>query len=331
MRKFWSVILLTAAMLMFAAPAFASDDQPPGQVIFGTDFTLKSGETLDGDLAVFGGDVTLEEGSRVKGSIVALGGNVEIAGEVDKDVAAFGGNVHLASTARVDGGVMVFGGKIERDPGAQVRGEQVVNPTDWPGWYWEWRAGPWAWRAPISEPGNLLMGIIWQVGVIFLRVILMAALAGLVALFWPRAAARVGQSALQRPLPAFGMGLLTFAVGILLGVGLIITLCLSPIGIAVIIALALAALFGWLALGVHIGERLMPTLTARAVAPFWTAALGAGLLTLISELLGLIPCAGWAIDFLLRCVAVGAVVLTRFGTVEYPVPVLPPPAAIHNT
>jgi hypothetical protein len=51
------------------------------------------------------------------------------------------------------------------------------------------------------------------------------------------------------------------------------------------------------------------------------------LLTLINELLGLIPCAGWAIGFLLKCVALGAVVLTRFGTVEYPTPVLPPPAA----
>ncbi len=320
MRKFWFIILLIVAMSVMAVPVFASDGQPPGQVVFGTDFTLKSGETLDGDLVVFGGDVTLEEGSQTKGSIVALGGDVEVAGEVDKDVVAFGGNVHLTSTARVDGGVMVFGGTVQRDPGAQVRGEQVVNPA---GWHWEWRAGPWVLRTPMGEPGSMLLGILWQGGVILLRVILMAALAGLVALFWPRAAARVGQSALQRPLPAFGMGLLTFVVGILLGVGLIITICLLPIGVAVVIALALAVLFGWLALGIHIGERLMPTLTARTVAPFWTAALGAGLLTLISELLGLIPCAGWAIGFLLKCVALGAVVLTRFGTVEYPATVLP--------
>lgn len=325
MRKLWFVTLWMVVLLMTAVPVFASDGRPPGQVVFGTDFTLESGETLDGDLVVFGGDVTLEEGSRAKGSVVVLGGDAEIAGEVGKDVVALGGDVHLAGTARVDGGVMVFGGKIERDPGAQVRGEQVVNPAEWPKWYWEWWVGPW--RIPMGERWGLLVSIIWQVGTIFLRIVLTAALAGLVALFWPRAATRVGQSALQRPLPAFGMGLLTLVVGVLLAIGLIITLCLSPIGVIMIIALALATLFGWLALGILIGERLMPTLTSRTVAPFWTAALGAGLLTLISELLGLIPCAGWAIGFLLKCVALGAVVLTRFGTVEYPAAMPSPVAA----
>ncbi len=112
------------------------------------------------------------------------------------------------------------------------------------------------------------------------------------------------------------MGLLTLVVGILLAVGLIITLCLSPVGVAAAIALVVATLFGWLAIGITIGERLMPTFTSRAVAPFWTAALGAGLLTLLSDLLGLIPCVGWIGGFLVTCAGLGAVALTRFGTVE---------------
>lgn len=74
-------------------------------------------------------------------------------------------------------------------------------------------------------------------------------------------------------------------------------------------------LFGQLAIGVVIGERLMPALTSRTVSPFWTAALGAGLLTLLLELLGLIPWVGWVGGFLFTCAALGAVVLTRFGTV----------------
>lgn len=59
----------------------------------------------------------------------------------------------------------------------------------------------------------------------------------------------------------------------------------------------------------------MPALTSRTVSPFWTAALGAGLLTLLLELLGLIPWVGWVGGFLFTCAALGAVVLTRFGTV----------------
>ncbi len=309
-------LLVVATMLVTAAPAFASDGQPPGQVVFGQDFTLQSGQTLDGNLLVFGGDIRIETASEVDGSVVAWGGDVEIAGTVERDVVAFGGDVLLRRTARVDGGVMVFGGTVEREEGAQVRGQQVVNPQQGPWWRWGWVTIP---TYPYF-PADGLPALIFQVALrgleIFLRAVVMAGLAGLVALLWPRAAARVGRIALEKPLPAFGMGLLTLVVGILLIIGLIITICLSPVGIAAAIALVVAILFGWLAIGIIIGERLMPTLTSRTVAPFWTAALGAGLLALLSDLLGLIPCVGWVGGFLVTCVGLGAVVLTRFGTME---------------
>ncbi len=310
-------LLIVVTMLVMAMPAFASDGQPPGQVVWG-DFTLQSGQTLAGDLVVLGGDVRIEADSRVDGSVVALGGDVEIAGTVEKDVVAMGGNVLLRKTARIDGGLMAFGGRVDREVGAQVRGQQVVNPSRWFWWRWGWGAVP----VPAYPywPSDGLPAMAFQVAMqgvgILLRAVVMAGLAGLVALLWPRAAARVGRSALERPLNAFGMGLLTLIVGILLAVGLIITLCLSPVGAAVIIALVVAVIFGWLAIGITVGERLMPTLTSRAVAPFWTAALGAGLLALLSDLLGLIPCVGWIGGFLVTCAGLGAVVLTRFGTVE---------------
>jgi len=311
-------LLVVVTMGMAAAPAFASDGQPPGQVVFGQDFTLQNGQTMEGDLIVFGGDVRIEADSRVEGSVVALGGDVEIAGTVKKDVVAMGGDVLLRETARIYGGLMALGGTVEREAGAQVRGQQVVNPPQWSWWRWGWGAVP----VPIYPywPSDGLPAMAFQVAMrglgLLLRTVVMAGLAGLVALLWPRAATRVGRSALERPLNAFGMGLLTLIVGILLAIGLIITLCLSPVGAAVAIALVVAILFGQLAIGIVVGERLMPTLTSRAVAPFWTAALGAGLLTLLLGLLDLIPCVGWVGGFLVTCAGLGAVVLTRFGTVE---------------
>ena len=310
-------LLVVVTMLVMAVPAFASDGQPPGQVVWG-DFTLQSGQTMEGDLIVFGGDVRIEADSRVDGGVVVWGGDVEIAGTVERDVVVFGGDVLLRRTARVDGGVMVFGGAVEREEGAQVRGQQLVNPPGWSWWRWGWGVIP----MPVYPywPSDGLPAMAFQVAMrglgLLLRTVVMAGLAGLVALFWPRAATRVGRSALERPLNAFGMGLLTLIVGILLAVGLIITLCLSPVGAAVAIALVVAVLFGQLAIGIVIGERLMPTLTSRAVAPFWTAALGAGLLTLLIDLLDLIPCVGWVGGFLVTCAGLGAVVLTRFGTME---------------
>jgi len=310
-------LLVVAIMLMAAVPAFASDGQPPGQVVWG-DFTLQSGQTMAGDLIVFGGDVRIEADSQLEGSLLAWGGDVEIAGTVEKDVVAMGGDVLLRKTARIYGGLVALGGTVDREVGAQVRGQQLVNPPRWSWWRWGWGAAP----VPFYPywPSDGLPAMAFQVamrgGRLLLRTVVMAGLAGLVALLWPRAATRVGRSALERPLNAFGMGLLTLIVGILLAVGLIITLCLSPVGAAVAVALVVAVLFGQLAIGIVVGERLMPTLTSRTVAPFWTAALGAGLLTLLVDLLDLIPCVGWVGGFLVTCAGLGAVVLTRFGTME---------------
>mgnify|MGYP001101232045 CR=1 FL=1 len=309
-------LLVIGTMLAMAVPALASDGQPPGQVVFGQDFTLQSGQTLDGDLLVFGGDIRIEADSEVDGSVLAWGGDVEIAGTIGRDVMAFGGDVLLRETARVDGGVMVFSGAVEREEGAQVRGQQVVNPLQGPWWRWGWVTGPVYPYFPSDGLPALMFHVFMQGLEILLRTVVMAGLAGLVALLWPRAAAQVGRSALDHPLLAFGMGLLTLVVGILLIIGLVITLCLLPVGMMAAIALVVAILFGWLAIGIAIGERLMPTFTSRTVAPFWTAALGAGLLTLLSDLLGLIPCVGWVGGFLVACAGLGAVVLTRFGTRE---------------
>ncbi|MCS7179218.1 MAG: hypothetical protein RML46_11110 [Anaerolineae bacterium] len=236
--------------------------------------------------------------------------------EVAQDVVAFGGDVLLRSTARIEGGLVVLGGQVDREEGAQVRGQEVINPHGWSWGRWGWVDVPvYPYFPSDGFPALMFQVAIWGLGIL-LQAVVIAGLAGLVSVLWPQAAARVGRRALGKPLPALGMGLLTLVISILLIIGLVITLCLSPVGIAAAIALVVAILFGWVALGIAIGERLMPTFTNRVVAPFWTAALGAGLLSLLSNLLGLIPCAGGVGDLLITCVGLGAVVLTRFGTME---------------
>ncbi len=314
------IVLLAALLLAPAAPALASDGEPPGRVVFGEDFTLHDGEVLDGDLVVVGGSATLEEGSRVDGNVVVWGGDVEVAGEVDGDVVAFGGSVYLAETAEVDGDMAVFGGEVEQEEGAQVRGQQVVGPS----------AAFEMWPVPIpisfgpgavfhGGPRMILGSLLMRVGRLVLLTLLMAGLAGLVAVLWPRPAVRVGEAAVRFVPLALGVGLLTMVAAAIVVVGLILTLCLSPAALLVALAVGIAALFGWLALGILIGERMIQ----KGINPFWSAALGAGLLTLLSGLLDLIPCVGWVVPFLIVCVGLGAVVLTRFGTVDYP-PMAPP-------
>ncbi len=312
LRVLWGLLLAVALSSVVTAPALAFDGTlPGGRVVFGEDFDLPAGETLDGDLIVFGGNVELGEGSRVEGTVVVWGGNVDAGGVIEEDLAVFGGDVDLLGTAVVQGDLAALGGLVNREEGAEVWGQEVANGGEMQWW------GPMVWGFPVGPfvVGDarfpFLRGAIWAILRLVGTTVLMAGLAGLVAVLWPRPAVRVGRASLLSPLPTFGMGLLTVVVI----VALLVSICLSILGIIAAVAAGVAAVFGWVALGVLIGERLFGS---RPVNPFWSAALGAGLLTLLSGLLKLVPCVGWIGGFLIACVGLGAVVLTRFGAVDYP-------------
>jgi hypothetical protein len=313
-----SVAVLAVMMLAIATPAYAFDGIiADGRVVFGTNFTLYSGEVIDGDLVVFGGNVTLEEGSVVEGAAVIWGGNVEVSGSVEGDLVCFGGLVQLTSTASVDGDVATVGGHVDQDSGAYVGGSNItgvpgdvlsfpippiVQTFDWPSRFW-W---------PNWWATSLALGL----G----RVVLMVLIGGLVAVLWPASAARVGTTGVRSLLPSMGVGLLTVIVSFVIFLGLVVTVCLIPVAIIGGFVLLVALIYGWVALGIYVGERMLVAFKARDVAPFWTAALGTGVLTLMSSLVDTgIPCLGWTLSFFVACLGLGAVVLTRFGRVDYPV------------
>ncbi len=325
--RFMCALLLAVLLLAVASPALAFDGgRPDGKVVWGEDFTLASGDAVDGDLVVFGGDVELEEDSRVEGSVIVWGGDLEVAGTVEGDVAVFGGNITLLEEAVIEGDVAISGGSIDRAEGAVVEGQVITSP----GGRWEMPFVPRIVTVPPvtplvvrGRPGYGILGVLWAILRGVAMVVVMAGLAGLVALLWPQPTARVGQACIRAPLASFGVGLLTVVVVVVL----LVSICLTVIGVVAGIAAGVAAVFGWIALGAAIGERLLSRGTAH---PFWTAALGAGLLTLISVLFDVIPCIGWIAGFLVICVGLGAAILTRFGTTAYvpaaPAPPLPPQA-----
>ncbi len=74
--------------------------------------------------------------------------------------------------------------------------------------------------------------------------------------------------------------------------------------------------FGWIAIGYEVGQRF-----TKAIHQNWHPAFSAGLgtfaLTLVAKILTGIPvlnCVGWLVPFLLSMAALGAVLMTRFGT-----------------
>jgi cytoskeletal protein CcmA (bactofilin family) len=293
-----SVLLL---VLLPTSAVFAQGPGPnEGKVIFGSNFTLESGETFVGDLVVFGGNVDIEEDADLNGSLVVFGGTVHSNGTLDGDVVVVGGQVSLDDHALVTGDVVTVGGQVNLADGAVVEGEVVNNiqpeitlPNG---------------EIPrIPEPpkpsvafdyGFNFFGQIFQV---FFWATIAAGFAMLLSLFWKPQMERASDAIVTQPLMVGAVGLLAFVIGVLLFLTVIPPLVVG-----------FAWLFGIVALGSEVGERFTKAIN-QAWTPVLTVGAGTFLLVLISGAIGFIPCLGGLAQFLLGLLAIGSVVITRFG------------------
>lgn len=337
-----TALLLLAVLMLVPVRGAAAKGLSEGQVIFGQSFTLKSGDILHGDLVVFGGSATIEDGAKVDGNTLLFGGNLVIDGEVTGDVALAGGSVTLGAHAHLHGNLSTVGASLDRADGSQVDGQIFNTATSWVN---NGSAGNHPVQPSIPSPTPAVPNIHinfnpfgWILNA-FGQALGFGLLAMLLMLFLAPHAQRVAQAAASQPVIAGGLGLLTivFAVIALVALAvfsiLIITLIITvPLMIVISVALPMAGLFGWIAIGLEIGERF-----ANAIHQEWHPALAAGLgtfaLTLISSMLTGIPvlnCIGWVVPFLLGMAALGAVIMTRFGTRPAldtaVIPAPPPPA-----
>ncbi len=314
--KITFVLLLTLLIFLPLQPAAASSGVYGGQVIFGQSFTLKNGETMNGDLLVFGGSATIEKGATVNGSTVLFGGDLTVNGTVNGDVAITGGSVTLGSTAHVTGNLTTVAASLDRADGSTVDGQIYNTATSWVG------NGDNI-VPPVVKPSVPVIPAIkfeFQPLVSILNAfgqsLAIAVLAMLLMLFLAPHADRVAHAIIAQPLTAGGLGLLTAIVAPIAVVLSIITLILIPVAPIIVLALVIAGVFGWIAIGYEIGQRF-----TKAIHQDWHPAFSAGLgtfaLTLIAKMLTGIPvlnCVGWLVPFLLGLAGLGAVLMTRFGT-----------------
>jgi cytoskeletal protein CcmA (bactofilin family) len=318
-RYKYLVLMVTLVILLIPGTAFARDLQDD-RVVAGGTFTLESGETLDGSLIVFGGTAAIEQGSLVEGDAVVFGGIVTIDGTVDGNVVGVGGVVNLKENAIVEGDLTTVAATLNRDPGAQVDGQVITEfdfspaltvfpeTLDFPKTFTNFE--------PVFNPvGFTLWRVIWFI----FRTLLWGALAALVAMFLPKPTTRTTQAIVNQPVMAGGVGLLTIIVTPIILLLLAITCILSPISLLGVLALVVAWVFGRIAIGLEIGNRIAKTFDRDWPVPL-AAGVGTFGLALVVDSLGtFIPCVGWLIPTLVGLFGLGGVVLTRFGTQSYPV------------
>lgn len=319
--KFLSLFVLLAMLLMPTSVAFAKGLQD-GKVVFGESYTLESGETLNGDLVVMGGAVEIQSGAMVDGSVVVMGGSLDVAGTIADDMVLIGGVASVKSTGVVEGDVVTVGGTLQQETGAVIRG--TITHSTGPEFNFEnGNMVPLPETQVVPQPPDFDFDFnpFWTAFSVFGQAVLLGLLAALVAVFLPNATDRVRGAAASQPLVAGGMGCMTLLLApmvfVILGL-LSVFIITIPITVSLIgiIALALAAgwVFGTIALGLEVGRRL-----ARAFRGDWPLPLEAGvgtfLLSFVVNAIGnFLFCFGWWAPLLAGLLALGAVVMTRFGT-----------------
>lgn len=312
------LLLMLTLSISLALPGkvLAQGPIPPDingdQVVVGNVFTLSQGQVLNGDLAVMGGSAELEINSVVNGNIAIVGGSIEISGRVNGDISAVGGQIHLTQNAVISGDIIAPAGVLLQDPGARVDGEiitqqnipwrempinpETYNPT--PNWF----------RHGMDLVGNILGGIFTSLA--------LAALALVLALLFARPMQTVAHTIATEPVLSGGAGLLTLLITPLILVLLAITIILLPVTIIGLLVLGIALTLGWVGLGLELGNRLAVLFKSQWATPV-AAGVGTLVLTLLSYMLNFLPCCGWIVNLVLGAIGLGAVILSRFGSMPY--------------
>lgn len=316
MKKITRILILVLLLSTILIPSTVSasgfsDDK----VIFGGNFTLSTGEILNGDLVVFGGNVILETSSKVNGDAVVLGGNITSNGTINGNLVALGGLVELQDEARVIGDLAVFGSSFEQASGAFISGTVVTEDNvpfdfDLPYNFGRFEGG-----SPVFQFRQLpIVSASW----FFFQILIWTGLAVLIALFIQNQAPVINRAAFGEPVMSAVVGLGIAVVAPLVLLALLVTILLSPVSLLGILALIVAWVVGLVSLSIEIGRKL-----AEALDQSWSTPILAGAGMFILSLLfngfqHIVPCVGFLPKFVLGLWVTGAVALTRFGTKEYP-------------
>lgn len=305
------VLLISAILIPTTVSASGFEDD---KVIFGSNYTLREGETLNGDLVVLGGNVTLEKSSTVNGDTVVFGGNVTVNGTINGNLVALGGIVILEEDALVQGDLTVISGTYDQAPGAIITGS-IITEENIPFEFDLPENGLFEGDFPVPRFNQLpFVSASW----FFFRLLIWTGIAILIGLFIEDPAKRINKAALGEPVISFvvGFGVLVVAPFVLLA--LIITILLSPVSLVGIFALIAAWVVGLVALSIEVGRKLVEALNQSLPVPL-LAGIGMFIISLIFNGFNqLVPCVGWLPKFILGSWVLGAVILTRFGTRAYP-------------
>jgi cytoskeletal protein CcmA (bactofilin family) len=282
---------------LLAGPALAQDstDQPSSrnQIVLNGKLTVAEGDTVDTALLVHG---TATIDGTVTGAVVVFDGRTDISGTVQGDVFVFNGAVTVRSGAVIDGDLVTRQSPTV-ESGATVRGQQQRVST----------------RFNTGDLG-LASRVIWWVGYSVSTIVL-----GLLLLVLaPALDPAIVRAMRERFGGAIGFGVAVFFLLPIVAVLFLIVIVAIPLGLFLLLALALLYTVGYVA-GAHaLGRRLVKPPTSRFAAFLagWA----------ILRVLGLIPVVGGFVWTLASIFGLG--ILWVSARRSSPLPAVPEPPAM---
>ena len=243
-RLFLAMIVIVVFGAVFASPASAASGDElnnSDQIVMNGKLVVAQGETVD-SAVLFHGSATID--GTVTKSLVVFDGPTEISGHVQQDVFVFNGPVTVRSGAQIDGD-LVTSDTPTVEPGATVLGQQQRVST----------------RFDAGTAG-LASRFAWWLGYSVSTLILGL----LVLLFAPRLDVAILRAVRERTGASVGFGALVFFLLPIVAVALLVTVIALPLGLFMLLALALLYTVGYVA-GAHaIGRLIVKPPTSRFLA-----------------------------------------------------------------
>jgi cytoskeletal protein CcmA (bactofilin family) len=235
--------LVSGALLAGPALAQGSTHQlnPRDQIVLNGELTVAEGETVD--TAVLGHGTATIDGT-VTGAVVVFDGRTDIAGTVHGDVFVFNGAVTVRSGAVIDGDLVTR--QIPTvESGATIRGQQQRVST----------------RFNTGDLG-LASRVIWWIGYSVSTLVLGL----LLLLLAPALDPAIGRASRERVGGAIGFGVAVFFLLPVVAVLFLVVVVAIPLGLFLLLGLALLYTVGYVA-GAHaLGRRLVKPPTSRFAA-----------------------------------------------------------------
>src|SRR5918995_4220080 len=249
------IVSAFCALLVLVLGSRASAQGGPGEdhVVLTGGLVVPAGETVN-TAVVFNGPVSIE--GTVSESLVVFNGRTEISGTVNEDVVVFNGRVTVRSGAEV-GGDLISRSDAVVEEGATVRGDEGAVPTKFDfedTWF----------------PGRIAWWIGYTVSTLVLGLLLL--------LFAPRLDDAIVGAFRNRRGASIGFGIALFFLIPIAAVLLLVSIVGIPLGLFVLLALALLYTVGYVA-GAHALGRMLVKRTSSALPAFLA---GLGVLRLIA-------------------------------------------------